>query len=167
MEKIDVCLLGRFEVRVDGVAVPRAAWTHGRARDLVKLLALAPGHRLPRDRVVDELWPQLGVDAGLANLHKAAHHGRRTLGHSGAVVLRGGQVMLAPDATVETDVEGFEASADPDLYTGDLLPDAHTRRGRRRRERRSAPDISRGSGPPVVGKSSQKRSPPTSPHSVR
>ncbi len=115
-------LLGGFEVRVDGRPVPEAEWTHGRARDLVKLLALAPGHRLPRDRVLDQLWPQLGGDAALANLHKAAHHGRRALGDPGGVVLRGGSVLLAPEATIETDVGRFEASSDPALYGGELLP---------------------------------------------
>src|SRR5919202_2432682 len=123
METLEIRLLGGFEVRVDGEPVPAAAWTHGRAKDLVKLLALMPGHRLPRDRVVDELWPHLEVDAGLANLHKAAHHGRRALGDPAAIVLRGGQVRLAPEARVETDVERFETSGDPDLYAGELLPE--------------------------------------------
>jgi DNA-binding SARP family transcriptional activator len=123
MECIEVTLLGRFEVRVDGTAVPASAWTHRRARELVKLLALAPRHRLARDQVLDELWPQLSTDAAMANLHKAAHHGRRALGGNGTVVLRDGLVMLAPDARLETDVERFEAAADPDLYTGELLPD--------------------------------------------
>src|SRR5215831_888766 len=123
VKSVEVSLLGRFEVVVDGVAVPAPAWTHGRARDLVKLLALAPRHRLPRDRVIDALWPELGVDAGVANLHKAAHHGRRALGGPDGVVLRGGLVRLAPEARVETDVERFEASFDPVLYLGELLPD--------------------------------------------
>lgn len=123
MNVVEVDLLGRFEVRVDGRAVPPSAWSHGRARDLVKLLALAPGHRLPRDRVLEDLWPQLPVDAAMGNLHKAAHHARRALGDLGSVVLRNGQVMLAPEARVETDVERFEASSDLELYVGELLPD--------------------------------------------
>jgi DNA-binding SARP family transcriptional activator len=123
MERVEVLLLGRFEVRVDGEPVPASAWRNGRARDLVKVLALAPGHRLPRDRVLDELWPQLGVEAAMANLHKAAHHGRRALGRPDGVVLQGGLVLLAPEAHIETDVERFEASSDPERYPGDLLPD--------------------------------------------
>ena len=55
MERVELRLLGCFEVRVDGELVPAVAWTHGRARELVKLLALAPGHRLPRERAVDHL----------------------------------------------------------------------------------------------------------------
>ncbi len=113
--------MGVFELRVDGVPVPASAWTHGRAKDLVQLLAISPDHRLPRDRVVDDLWPTLGRDAGVANLHKAAHHSRRAIGHAEAVVLREGQVMLAPSALVETDVERFEQSGDPELFAGELL----------------------------------------------
>jgi DNA-binding SARP family transcriptional activator len=123
VDRVEIFLLGGFQVRLDGRPVPAAVWTHRRSRDLVKLLALAPSHRVPRDRAVEELWPDLGVDAGLANLHKAAHHGRRALGYQDAIVLREGQVMLAPDARVETDVERFENSSDPDLYPGELLPD--------------------------------------------
>jgi DNA-binding SARP family transcriptional activator len=123
VDRVEVVLLGGFEVRVDGEAVPASAWTHGRARDLVKLLALASTHRLPRDQVLDVLWPQLGIEAGMANLHKAAHHGRRALGDPGGVVLQAGLVLLAPTARIETDVERFEASSDPGLYLGDLLPD--------------------------------------------
>jgi DNA-binding SARP family transcriptional activator len=123
MERVDVRLLGQFEVRVDGDPVRADAWTHGRARDLVKLLALAANHRLARGQVLEALWPQLGPDAAQSNLHKAAHHARRALGQSDGLVLREGLVMLAPNAQVETDVERFEASSDPALYTGDLLPD--------------------------------------------
>ncbi|HEX4518742.1 MAG TPA: BTAD domain-containing putative transcriptional regulator [Gaiellaceae bacterium] len=123
MERLELCLLGRFEVRVDGLTVPVEAWASGRARELVKLLALSPGHRLPRDRVLEDFWPSLAPDAALANLHKAAHHGRRALEDAGGVVLQGGLVALAPGARIETDVERFEAAHDPDLYGGDLLPD--------------------------------------------
>jgi DNA-binding SARP family transcriptional activator len=123
VERVEVILLGRFEVRVDARLVPAAEWKQGRARDLVKLLALAPGYRLTRDRVLDELWPQLGAEAAMANLHKAAHYGRRALGDPGGIVLQGGVVVLAPGAQVETDVERFEASLDPALYPGELLPE--------------------------------------------
>jgi DNA-binding SARP family transcriptional activator len=122
MKQLDVRLLGAFELRVDGASVTAAEWT-GRARDLVKLLALTPELRLPRDRVVESLWPRLDPEARLANLYKAAHHARRALSDESAVVLREGQVMLAPEALVQTDVDRFEATDDPDLYGGPLLPD--------------------------------------------
>jgi DNA-binding SARP family transcriptional activator len=123
MDRVTVRLLGGFDLHVDGVAVPGSSWDHGRGRDLIKLLALSPGCRLSRDRVVEALWPALGRDAGPANLHKAAHYARRAIGHSDADVLRDGMAMLAPGAIVETDVTRFEDSRNPDLYLGELLPD--------------------------------------------
>ena len=46
------------------------AWQQRRAADLVKLLALTPRHRMPREAVVEALWPHLAAHAGVANLHK-------------------------------------------------------------------------------------------------
>jgi pimeloyl-ACP methyl ester carboxylesterase/DNA-binding SARP family transcriptional activator len=122
MQDVDVRLLGTFAVEVDGTEIPSSAWPQRRAADVVKLLALARGHRLPRDRVLEALWPHLEPQAAAAALHKAAHYARRTLGARDAVVLVGGVVALAPGGTVTTDVARFEAG-DDDAYTGELLPD--------------------------------------------
>lgn len=115
-------MLGRFEVLVDSRLIPADAWAQRRAADLVKLLALARHHRMPRDEVLEMLWPQLGADAAASNLHKAASYARRALGDRAAVVLRGGVVELAPGADVTTDVERFERG-DDSAYGGELLPD--------------------------------------------
>ena len=104
---VQVELLGGFAVRVRGRAVSAGDWPSRRAAELVQLLALAPDHRLTRDRVVDALWPHLGPGAGAANLRKAAHHARQVLGED-SVVLRGGIVALLPGLQVLTDVEVFE-----------------------------------------------------------
>ena len=122
MRRLEVRLLGRFEVLVDSRPVAADAWAQRRAADLVKLLALAPGHRMPRDEVLEMLWPKLGADAAASNLHKAASYARRALGDRGAVVLRGGVVALAPAAEVTIDVERFERG-DDSAYGGELLPD--------------------------------------------
>src|SRR5918998_6384708 len=122
MRELEVRLLGGFEVLVDSRGIPPDAWAHRRATDLVKLLALSRHHRMPRDQVLDALWPRLGPDAAASNLHKAASYARRAMGDRGAVVLRGGVVELAPSADVTTDVERFE-SGDDSAYGGELLPD--------------------------------------------
>ena len=113
---------------VDGALVPPEAWARRRAAELVALLALADGHRLARDRVIDALWPTLDSDAGAANLRKAAHHARHATGDPQAVVLRGGVVSLFPSRVVATDVREFERAAKDDdavaAYAGDLLPEA-------------------------------------------
>jgi pimeloyl-ACP methyl ester carboxylesterase/DNA-binding SARP family transcriptional activator len=103
----------------------------------VKLLALAPRHRLQREQVIDALWPHLRPDAGAANLRKAAHHARAALGSKEAVVLRQGRVSLWPDAELAVDAERFATEGRLALragaaeacaaiaggYRGELLPD--------------------------------------------
>ncbi|MPY91830.1 MAG: AAA family ATPase [Acidimicrobiia bacterium] len=131
-------LLGGFRVVVGGREIAPEAWPGRRSAELVQLLALADGHRLVRDQVIEALWPHLDAEAGSANLRKAAHHARQALGDNEAVVLRGGQVALFPSRSTETDVERFEARADDalggddplacaaaaSLYRGDLLPES-------------------------------------------
>ena len=135
--RVKLRLLGGFDVHVDGVAVGDR-WPTRRASELVQLLAIAPGHRLVRDEVIEALWPHLPAGAGGANLRKAAHLARRALGHDEAVVLRKQQVALFPGCDVESDLETFTSAAcaaladrDPERaarvaasYGGELLPGA-------------------------------------------
>jgi DNA-binding SARP family transcriptional activator/pimeloyl-ACP methyl ester carboxylesterase len=118
MTRVDVRLLGAFEVSVDGRHVSAGTWPR-RARQLVALLALAPNRRLPRDAVLDALWAELPPDAAAANLHKAAHHARRAFGSQDAIVLRGGEVELWPDAAVAIDAREFEDLATRAIEAGD------------------------------------------------
>jgi DNA-binding SARP family transcriptional activator/pimeloyl-ACP methyl ester carboxylesterase len=134
---VSVRSLGRFQVSIGGCEVPADAWRQRRAAELVKILSLAPGQRLHREQIIDALWPDLAPEAGAANLHKAAHYARRALGSQDGIVLRGEQVALWPDATVEVDALRFEGdgeralrSGDPDAcaavagaYEGELLPE--------------------------------------------
>ena len=84
-------LLGRFRVALDGRVVVGTDWPARRAQELVALLALAADRRLLREQVIEQLWPHLGAQAGAANLRKAAHHARRTMGDPQAIVLRSGR----------------------------------------------------------------------------
>lgn len=136
MPDVRVALLGEFAVSVDGVAVDPAHWSRRHTASLVKVLALAPGHRLHREQVLDLVWPDDRVDQAVPKLHKAAHYARKALGFTDGLVLRGEQVMLAPESTVAVDAVAFESaaraalSADSvaaarsaiGLYGGELLP---------------------------------------------
>lgn len=137
VKAVNIRLLGGFEVMVDGDAAVTQFPTR-RSGELVQLLALAPGRRMLRDQLIEELWPQLDAAAGGANLRKATHHARRALGHPGAIQLHHQQVELFPGAAVSTDVDDFIGAADAALaagdpaearaaasrYTGELLPGA-------------------------------------------
>lgn len=131
--RIDITLLGRFEVRLAGRPVPDSTWSRRQAAGLVKILALAPRRQLHRDQVLDALWPDVPVDDAGPRLHKAAHYARRALG-PGSLVLRNEHVLLFPDQPVSVDATLFAElggdAADPlaaaraiELYGGPLLPE--------------------------------------------
>jgi DNA-binding SARP family transcriptional activator len=77
----------------------------------VKLLALAPGHRLHREQIVDALWADLAPEAGGANFRKALHFARRAMGSEDALVMEGDLLSLWPDADVSIDLDVFQAAA--------------------------------------------------------
>src|SRR5436305_2438104 len=95
-----ISLLGRFEVSVDGVPVADGHWGRRHAAALVKVLAMAAGHRLHREQLLDLIWPDEPLDEAAPKLHKAAHFARRAIAVPSSIVLRGDSVMLAPEADV-------------------------------------------------------------------
>jgi predicted ATPase len=129
---LSVTLLGGFAAAVDGVPVSETAWRLKKARELVKLLALAPGHRLHREQAMDVLWREHGPAAAANNLNQAVHVARRTLG-ANAIEVRDEVLHLAADV----DVDAFEEAAASarrarthgayraalSLYGGELLPE--------------------------------------------
>jgi predicted ATPase/DNA-binding SARP family transcriptional activator/DNA-binding CsgD family transcriptional regulator len=143
LEAVRIRLLGGFQVSVGARTIEEDSWRLRKAASLVKLLALAPNHRLHREQVMDLLWPELDSDAALNNLHHALHIARRTLepsapagAASGYLHLRGESLTLSPAGPVWVDVEAFEEAAatarralEPaayraaiELYSGELLP---------------------------------------------
>lgn len=125
-------LLGRFAADVDGVPVAESAWRLKKARELVKLLALAPGHRLHREQAMELLWGDREPAAAANNLHQAVYVARRAL-DAGAIDLRDEVLVLIADVDVDRLVA---AAADARqartpgayraalaLYEGDLLPE--------------------------------------------
>lgn len=130
--RVRVTLLGGFAAVVDGVEVEDGAWRLRKARELVKLLALAPGHRLHREQLMDVLWGDRPPAAAANNLHQAVHVARRALG-APAIEVRDEMIRLDADV----DVDAFEAAAATarraaapgayrmalTLYEGELLPE--------------------------------------------
>ena len=53
MSDVRLTLLGGFAASVDGIDVPDSAWRLKKARELVKLLALAGDHRVHREQAID------------------------------------------------------------------------------------------------------------------
>jgi LuxR family maltose regulon positive regulatory protein len=57
-DRLEVRCLGAFAVARDGVPIPSARWQSRKARDLLKLLVAARGRPVPREIVMERLWPE-------------------------------------------------------------------------------------------------------------
>ena len=141
---LHIWLLGGFRVTAGSHTIPEAAWRLHKARSLVKLLALAPGHRQHREQALELLWPDLEPEAASNNLHHTLHNIRhilepQLLPHQSSTYLRlqVGILTLCPSALLWTDVEAFRTAGSAArhtqnltdyqvalaLYKGDLLPE--------------------------------------------
>jgi predicted ATPase/DNA-binding SARP family transcriptional activator len=130
---VRIRLLGGFSVAVAGTPVSDP-WRLRKARTLVKLLALAPGRRQPRDQVTEVLWPGASRRAGINNFHQVVHAVRRVIGPD-AIALDDTVVRLNSPDVVTVDIDDFERAADDRtadldvtlraarLWTGQLLPE--------------------------------------------
>src|SRR4051812_47862032 len=74
-----ISLLGGFAVSIGERAIPPEAWRLSRARSLIKLLALAPGHRLTRDQLVEYLSPDFPPQTAITNLYSTLNAARHVL----------------------------------------------------------------------------------------
>ncbi|HEV2108886.1 MAG TPA: tetratricopeptide repeat protein [Thermomicrobiales bacterium] len=139
-------LLGEARIRVGMRTIPEDAWPRRNARSLLLLLLMTPGHRLPRDRVIDLLWPEVAPERAINALYVALHGLRRVLepdlgaGRTSAYIESSAEsIGFRAGAMVLVDVEAFDAglalaeSAPRDqrrmrlrqalaLYGGELLP---------------------------------------------
>ncbi len=138
-------LLGAIDIRVgDRVLGPRD-WPRRQSRTILLMLLGTPGHRLPREVVIDAIWPEQDVDQSLNALYKALHALRRTLeprltsGRASAYIdIRNDVIALTPHDGLWVDVSRFswllgeaERAVDPrqslraalDLYRGDFVAD--------------------------------------------
>jgi predicted ATPase len=129
---VQVTLLGGFEATVDGVPVPAGAWRLKKARELVKLLALAPGHQIHREQAMDLLWGERPPESAANNLHQAVFVARRALAPD-AIEVRDEMLRL----NAEVDVDALRVSTEEarragtptayraalSAYRGELLPE--------------------------------------------
>ncbi|MGH3086497.1 MAG: response regulator [Rubrobacteraceae bacterium] len=140
-EVVRVWLLDGFRVSVGDRTIGEDGWRLRKAGSLVKLLALAEGHRLHREEITALLWPDLEAKRAANNLHHALHFARGALEPANItsryLTLRGDMLALCPDGPLWVDVEAFEGAAEMarrtrepaayraaiELYAGDLLPE--------------------------------------------
>lgn len=122
---VRVVTLGGFGVEVDGDPVPTSAWGSRNARRLCKRLVAARGWPVPREELIDMLWPDEDDLRRLgARLSVQLSAVRRVLGRG--VVADRETVRLDLDE-VSTDLEDFYKATDDAAivaaYTGEFLPE--------------------------------------------
>ena len=112
-EPVRARLLGGFSVRVGDRIIERDEWRLRKAAALVKLLALAPDHRLHRERIMDRLWPHLEAEGGPNNLRRPSTPpaGRSTRPLARATWRPTRQLGAVSRRSLWVDVEAFEAAA--------------------------------------------------------
>jgi DNA-binding SARP family transcriptional activator len=119
-------LMGGFAAWVDDVPVDPVAWRRRKVSRVVKLLALAPEHRLHREQVEWLLWPTLDPRAASQNLHHTLYRARHALeptlrrrAEHRFLRLQNDLLELAPCDPVESDLERFERAAATALASHD------------------------------------------------
>jgi hypothetical protein len=138
-EVLRIRLLGGFRISVGTRIVEEEAWHLRKAAGLVKLLALAPGHRLHREQAMDALWSDLTKRAASNNLRQALYAARGILDppeRSRYLASENGSLILGQEGSLWVDAEAFEEAAiacrrerSPsayeaaiEQYAGELLP---------------------------------------------
>lgn len=115
--RIHISVLGGFRVECDGKLVPESAFDRRRARDLIALLSVVPGHRLRRYQAIEALWPKEDYFKGPRKLYEATGEARKRLSEA----CSGGVKAIVADKTqgsvgfdvslVSFDVDEFEVEA--------------------------------------------------------
>lgn len=71
--------LGRFRVSIGGDPLPGDRWKSARALRLFQLLLAHRFQWVPKDRLMDQLWPDADPDKAAGNLRQSVHQLRRAL----------------------------------------------------------------------------------------
>jgi DNA-binding SARP family transcriptional activator len=141
-----ICLLGRFRILRGAKSIGSEQIHSHKARDLLKLLALAPDRQLHREQLLEMLWPEHAPESAAHNLRQILYVLRpklQELDSSIRIQFEDERLVLSAAGGISTDVEGFEQMARLALglsdttdseaavacqsaivaYSGDLLPE--------------------------------------------
>jgi DNA-binding SARP family transcriptional activator len=110
-----ITLLGGFRVWVDSRLIPDDAWKRRKVQILVKLLALASRHCLPKEQIMDLLWPEAEIDAARNNLRQTLHLARQLFkseanSNFGILIDHNGWLCLTHEGETWVNAEAFETA---------------------------------------------------------
>lgn len=121
---LTIYLLGGFRLTINGEDVHPDKWRLRASRNLVKLLALTPSHRLHREQLMDWLWPDADPELAANNLHQALYVARRGLVPGGKdtryLVMESEWLILDTENKTWIDLDVFEEAARKAQCGGDI-----------------------------------------------
>jgi DNA-binding SARP family transcriptional activator len=114
--KLRIFLLGTTAVvRPEGTRVNGELWRRVKVRALLAYLVLQRDRPVPRDTLVELLWPELDYNAALRNLNTTVYNLRKSLephlarvSDSNYVIYEGGSYCLHSDVEHWLDIDAFE-----------------------------------------------------------
>lgn len=104
---VEVRVLGRFAVRVDGDEVDAAAFGGRQTRRLIRLLVARRGSVVTRDALVEALWPRSPPANPDANVNVLVNRARRALGDPALIGTVAGGYVLAEGPSLIVDAQSF------------------------------------------------------------
>jgi DNA-binding SARP family transcriptional activator len=108
---IEFRLLGSFRVLRAGREIANSSFGGRQVRQLVKILLSERGRVVPRDVLIDALWPEREPADPEANLAVLASRARHALGESSLILARPGGYVFPDDDRCWVDTEAFAADA--------------------------------------------------------
>lgn len=111
--ELRVCLLGPFSTSIDGQ--PLAAWPSNKAKALFKYLVTHRRRRVPREQLMEALWPGGDLEASSNSLRVAVHALRQVLAAASGrqereafILFEGNAYTFSCNLEFSVDMEEFE-----------------------------------------------------------
>ncbi|WP_376792369.1 BTAD domain-containing putative transcriptional regulator [Thermoflexus sp.] len=128
---LEIRLMGTFEVRRGGVSIPESAWPRPAVARLLQYFALHRRRWLPRERILEDLWPERDPEESKGTFRRLFSWLRQILepymsprGPFRYFATAGEAFCFDPTDTVRVDVEVFEEAVRRWLAERPLHPEA-------------------------------------------
>jgi DNA-binding SARP family transcriptional activator len=108
---VEIRLLGCFQVTRAGQPVSRGSFRGRRPRQLLQILLMERGSLVPKDVLIEALWPGKGPADPGANLGVLVSRARHALGEASLILGRRGGYLYAGDDRSWVDTEAFAREA--------------------------------------------------------
>lgn len=110
--RVEIRLLGCFQVARAGQPVSRGSFGGRRPRQLLQILLMHRGSLVPKDVLIEALWPGRGPADPGANLGVLVSRARHALGEASLILSRPGGYLYVGDDRSWVDTEAFAREAE-------------------------------------------------------